>query len=142
MVENNNKDYAMQFVNNIENILQKAKYIGKWNWGNPAGQGNGLDTYELVNKSGMKVWCTIIEYLNAGTGEPNRCGVLATYPVDKKQSLGSILSVTIPYEFSKRFNSRAYSDGSCYELRNYGKITVGRTGIKRDNFFNYFDVLS
>ena len=139
MIENNNKEYAEQFVKNIETILSDAKYLGKWKWGDPAGQSEGIDTYEVESNNGIKVWCSIIEYVNAGTGIPNRCGILATYPVKSKQSLGSILAATIPYEFSKRFNTRAYCDGENYEIRNYGKITVGRAGIKKEDFFEFFE---
>lgn len=139
MIENNNKEYVEKFVKNVETILTGAKYIGKWDWGDPAGKSEGIDTYEVESNNGVKVWCSIIEYVNASTGVPNRCGILATYPVEGKKSLGSILAATIPYEFSKRFNTRAYCEGTNYEIRNYGKITVGRAGIKKEDFFEFFE---
>ena len=139
MRENNNKEYAFQFVQNVESILSEARYCGKWNWGDPAGQSEGIDTYEIENRNGMKVWCATIEYVNAGTGVPNRCGVLATFPPERKQSLGSILNVMIPYEFSRHYNTRAFAEDNRYEIRNYGKITVGRAGLKKEDFFDYFE---
>lgn len=43
----------------------------------------------------------------------------------------------LQYEFKRTFNTRAYTDGNKVEIRDYGKVTVGRAGIKKTDFFNY-----
>jgi len=70
---------------------------------------------------------------------PNRKGIVASFPVDKKQTLGSVMATIIPYEYNKIFNTRAYFEGEKYEIRNYGKVTVGRAGIKKEEFFEYMN---
>lgn len=139
MKEINTKEYAYAFCNMLESIMKQFKNIGEWTWGNPAGQSGKLQTYELVADTDKKTWCTIIEYVNARTGEPNRKGILATFPCNSHQSLGGIMNTMIPYEFNRRCNTRAYYEKNNYEIRNYGKVTVGRSGIKRPEFFDYMN---
>lgn len=141
MDEINTKKFADEFCDMIQSLMMQFECVGNWKWGNPAGLTEYLPTYELITNSGCKVWCSIIEYVNAGTGAPNRKGILATFPVNKQQSLGSIMSTMIPYEFSRAFNTRAYANNSKIEIRNYGKVTVGRAGIKKENFFEYMEEL-
>ena len=139
MNEINTKDYAIQFCNMLNELMKKYEYVGDWNWGDPAGQTEPLPTYEVKTEEGEKVWCAIVEYTNSGTGVPNRRGILATYPSETRKSLGSVMATMIPYNFSRTMNTRAYSDGNKVEIRDYGKHTVGRTGIKREDFFNYME---
>lgn len=143
MKEINTESSAVIFCDMIASLMEKGRYVGDWSWGDPAGQVEGLPTYELESKAGNKFWCTIVEYCNAGTCIQNRRGILATFPVDKPQSLGSVMATMIPYEFSRRFNTRAYCDEqNNYEIRNYGKVTVGRSAIKREYFFEYMKMNS
>lgn len=139
MNEINTKEYADQFCNMLQSLMSQFGSVGNWNWGNPAGQSDPLPTYEIITPRGEKVWCCVVEYVNAGTGVPNRKGILATFPVQRKQSLGSVMSAMIPYKFSKTFNTRAYCKEDAFEIRNYGKVTVGRAGIKKDDFFRYME---
>lgn len=139
MDEINTKEFADEFCDMIQLLMMQFECIGNWQWGNPAGQTEPIPTYELITATGYKVWCTIVEYVNAGTGNPNRKGILSTFPVSRQQSLGAIMSSMIPYEFSRAFNVRAYRYNDEFEIRNYGKVTVGRAGIKRENFFEYME---
>lgn len=139
MKQINTYEYAVAFCNMAEKLMKQYEYIGDLKWGNPAEQTDRIPTYELITPEGKKVWCSIIEYVNAGTGIPNRRGILATFPVEKRQSLGSIMATMIPYEYKKTYNTRAYFEDNNYEIRNYGKITVGRAGIKKENFFEYMN---
>ena len=133
----NTKEFASDFFVMIDRILHEFKYVGDWNWGDPAGQIEGLPTYEVISMKYGKVWCAITEWGNSSTGEPNRKGVLVTFPSASKQSLGHIMAANIPYEFKRIYNTRAYTDGNNVEIRNYGKLTVGRAGIKKSDFFDF-----
>ncbi len=139
MKDINTREYAVAFCEHVDQLMKQFECVGNWKWGDPAGQSDGIPTYEIVTKDGKKVWCAIIEYSNSGTGEPNRRGILATFPVDKKKTLGSVMATMIPYEDTEKFNTRAYYAGDYYEIRNYGRVTVGREPIKRDDFFEYMN---
>jgi hypothetical protein len=93
-------------------------------------------TYEVTSSYGT-VWCTLVKWYNAAGTEINRSGIITTMPSDRKKSLGQITETTVPYYFSRSFNTRAFKDGNQIEIRNYGKFTVGRAGIKKSDFFNY-----
>ncbi len=136
MKQINTKEFADSFAAMLEELMHDFKYVGKWNWGDPAGQIDKLPTYEITSKKGI-IWCTIIEWGNATTLEPNRKGIVATFPVRDNRSLGHIMATNIPYEFKRTYTTRAYSEGESVEIRNYGKVTVGRAGIKKTDFFNY-----
>ena len=124
----------------LEKLMQSFKYIGDRIWSDSSGGASeGIPVYEIQTKDGNKLWCSIIEYGNSNTGEPNRRGILTTFPVDKKQSLGSIMAAVMPYTYNRSVNTRAFTDGDAVEIRDYGKHTVGRAGIKREKFFNYME---
>lgn len=135
MRECNTFEFSEAFYNMVEGILQRSKFVGAKNWGNPMGQSAGLDTFEIA-ADGTKMWCAMIEWASGTSGIINRQGFLGTYPTNS-HSLGQLVQVTIPFEFSKRFNTRAYHDGDEVEIRNYGKLTVGRSGLKKKDFFDY-----
>ena len=139
MNEINTKDYAISFCRRLNELMKKYEYVGDWNWGDPAGTSGSLPTYEIKKEDGEKVWCTLVEFTHSGTGKPNRMGILATYPSKSKKSLGSVMATMVPYEFSRSMNTRAYSDGENIEIRDYGRHTVGKAGIKREDFFNYIE---
>ena len=139
MKEINTKEFAYAFCDMLEGLMQQFTCVGEWDWGNPAGITGALPTYELTTQDNQKVWCALVEYVNAGTFEKNRKGILATFPVDKKQSLGSEMATIVPYEFSRKFNTLAYHEGDDYEIRNYGKVTAGRAAIKRTYFFDHMN---
>lgn len=119
----------------IEEQFEKCKYVGDWAWGNPAGLSEAIPTYEVNSKYGI-VWCAKISWTDS-FGNENRKGILVTLPSKKNQSLGQIVEVTIPYEFSRVFNTRAFCDNVKTEIRNNGKFTVGRAGLKKQDFFDY-----
>ena len=139
MEQLNTKGYAIEFCDMLQKLMEGFKYVGDWSWGNPAGQAEEIPVYEIVTKEGKRTWCSIIEYGNSRTGEPNRRGILATFPVEKKQSLGSIMATMIPYSYTRTVNTRAFVDDTVVEIRDYGKHTVGRAGIKKEDFFNYME---
>lgn len=117
--------------------LTNFKCIGNRKWGNPSGDQQELDVYEIKNKTNT-IWASTIEWCNASSGEINRCGILTTLPdYNENNTLGQILEINIPYYFSKAFNTRAYEDSNYIEIRNYGKFTIGRRGLKRQYFFDY-----
>jgi hypothetical protein len=135
MKQINTYEFAESFTKMITKLFKECKGVGNWSWGNPAGLTKKLPTYEIKSKYGI-VWCTSISWPDS-SGNENRKGILVTLPVTKTQSLGQIVEVTIPFEFSRLFNTRAFRDSAIIEIRNYGKFTVGRTGLKKQDFFDY-----
>lgn len=139
--EINNKEFSYEFCNKAESIMSLFKYLGMRKWGDGGGYTMELPTYELATDSGEKVWCATVEFVNYNTGVPNRRGIIATFPISQNQTLGQTMATVIPYEYSRRFNTLAFCCGDHYEIRNYGKITVGRAGVSREDFFNYLKEL-
>ena len=116
--------------------LKEFKFLGQRTWGDPAGI-ISIDTYE-INHSGRSLYCAQVEWPHFRTLEPNRCGILVSLPNNKaNESLGQITDIVIPYEFSRRFNCRAYEGNGLIEIRSYGKYTVGRSSLKKEDFFDY-----
>jgi len=48
MQEINTFEYAMEFCNHVEKIMKQYECIGNYKWGNPAGQSEGIPTYQIV----------------------------------------------------------------------------------------------
>ena len=135
MRECNTLAFSASFYKMVEDILKSGRNIGAKNWGNPMGSTYGLDTYE-IEADGDKMWCSMIEWASGTSRHINRQGFIGTYPT-KSNSLGQLVDITIPFEYSKRFNTRAYHDGDDVEIRHYGKFPVGRSGLKKKDFFDY-----
>lgn len=137
-----NKVDNIETIRDIYKLLGKAikenfEYVGKREWGNPSGDHQELDVYEIQDGVN-KVWISTIEWCNASSGEVNRCGVITTIPdYNKRNTLGQIFEMNMPYYFSKSFNTRVYELGNEVEIRNYGKFTIGRRGLKKQYFFDY-----
>ena len=133
----NNKYYSEQVYKIFEELLNEFELVGKRTWGNPGGQTDGRNTFEVKNDTGT-VWCSTIEWAKAGTSKINRKGIVATVPVkNNNDTLGQIIEITIPFEFKRTFNNRAYEEDGLIEIRNYGKFTVGRSGLKKKDFFDF-----
>lgn len=137
-VETNTRSFSIWFCEMVKGILQNAKYLGDKQWGSGGGAGL-LPTYEINTPDGETVWCATVEYVHSGTGIPNRRGVIATFPATGKGSLPQPLAVVIPYEYGKKFNTLAYKNEDYIEIRNYGKITSGRNGFSRTDFFAWME---
>lgn len=136
MKECNNIVVAKKIYKLFGDKLNEFKFVGLRKWGDPAGIINS-DTYE-IKCNNRSLYCTQVEWGQSGTMEPNRCGILISLPTfNVKESLGQITDIVIPYEFSRRFNCRAYEDNGRIELRSYGKYTIGRRSLKKDDFFDY-----
>lgn len=136
MQQINTEEFATEFYNMIDNILiHNFKKVGDWQWGDPAGLSDEVPVYEINSKYGT-VWCSTIIWTDP-YGYENRKGVLATFPVTKKPSLGQIVNIVIPYVFKRIYNTRAFYEKNDYEIRNYGKFTIGRASLKKETFFNY-----
>ena len=137
-----NKVENLKSIRSIFELLEKAikenfKYKGKREWGNPSGDHQELDVYQIEDGVN-KVWLSTIEWCNASSDEVNRCGVITTVPdYNKRNTLGQIFEMNLPYYFSKSFNTRVYEEGNSIEIRNYGKFTIGRRGLKKQYFFDY-----
>lgn len=124
-------------ISELEKVIKSFKCVGEYQWGNPAGLTPGLDVYE-ISDGVRKVWLSMIEWLDAGTFEPNRSGIIALIPeINQKGQLSQSFEMTIPYYFSKKFYTRLFEDDDNFEIRNYGKFTIGRTGLKMKYFFDY-----
>ncbi|MCB2341112.1 hypothetical protein [Clostridium estertheticum] len=137
MNEINSKYYSEKIYRIFEQLLNEFELIGKRIWGNPGGQSVDRDTFEVKNDLGT-LWCSTIKWVRSGTSEINRKGIVATFPVKtNSETLGQIVEITIPFEFKRIFNNRAYGDEEFIEIRNYGKFTVGRSGIKKKDFFDF-----
>ena len=126
---------AIEIFEYIEGKLSEdSEYIGYKVWGNPADNENNK-TFEIkVDKDIL--WISYTTWGSASTMQENRKVILISYPTEKS-SIGQVLEVAFPYEYSKRFNSRIYENENIIEVRNYGKFTIGRRGLKREVFFNY-----
>jgi len=135
MKQINTFEFAETFSKMTSELMQNFKYVGKWSWGNPSGIIKGLPTYEITSEYGT-VWCSMITWCDRHGNENREC-ILTTLPSSKNQSLGQIAEITIPYEFNRSFNTRAFGYENKIEIRNYGKFTVGRAGLKKLDFFNY-----
>lgn len=137
MYKLDDSDKARKLISILGTVIDKFEYVGKRKWGNPSGDQQELDVYEITNGVD-KVWLSTVEWCNASTGEINRCGIITTVPdYNLKNTLGQIFEMNIPFYFSKSFNTRVYEEGNTVEVRNYGKFTIGRRGLKREYFFNY-----
>lgn len=116
--------------------LNEFKFVGLRKWGDPGGMSSS-DTYE-IKYNDRSLYCAQVEWGQSRTSKPNRCGILISLPnSNPNESLGQITDIVIPYEFSRRFNCRAYEDNGRIELRSYGKYTIGRRSLKKDDFFDY-----
>lgn len=125
----------------IFDILKKSlisfNNIGERSWGDPSGCTQELNVYEIKSKSNI-VWSSVITWPNANTGEDDRSGIITTLPdYNENHTLGQTFSMCVPYYFSKRFNTRMYEDKTFIEVRNYGRFTIGRKGLKMQYFFDY-----
>jgi len=136
MYKVDSEEKTREIFNVLETCLEGFNSIGIRKWGNPSGSQQGLDVYEIEHKDNT-IWVSTVEWVNASTGEVNRCGIITTLPEYSNNTLGPILEVNMPYYFSKSFNTRVYGDNNIFEIRNYGKFTIGRRGLKRKYFFDY-----
>jgi len=136
-----NKVDNFETIKEIYELLEKAikenfAYIGRKKWGDPSGNCNELDVYEIGDGTN-KVWLSTAMWPSASTGEINRCGIITTITNNMGNALSQILEINIPYYFSKSFNTRVYELGNEVEIRHYGRFTIGRRGLKKKYFFDY-----
>jgi len=132
MIEFNNKAFADEFCS----IVEKFDYIGEKIWGDASGQCFPVATYEITIKC-EKIWCAVAEFCHTGTGEVNRNAIMIDFASENRNSASPIATVVFPYKFSRRFASRVYRQNNYYEIRSYGKFTVGRGSRKMSEFFDY-----
>ena len=130
-----NKNRVIEIFNIIENEIKKGEYIGIRTWGDPAGSYND-DTYALSNGE-ESIFVNLGEFYCAGSSYINRKVIGVCSPRKDGQSLDTQLAVVLPYEYSKRFNTRIYENDINIQIRNYGRFTVGRKGLARKVFFDY-----
>lgn len=136
MDECNNIKVAKKIYKLFGDKLNEFKSVGLRELGNPAGT-TKLYTYEIKHND-RSLYCAQVQWVQSGTSEYNRCGILISLPsANPNESLGQITDIVIPYEFSRRFNCRAYEDNGLIELRSYGKYTIGRSSLKKNDFFDY-----
>lgn len=122
----------------LETKLQRFMSIGTKTWSDPGGYRHEEEVFELNNEHGI-IWASKTEWGNASTLEPNRRGIITTLP-NKSDQLGQIFEMTMPYYFSRQFNTRVYEEANLIEIRNYGRFTIGRRALKKKDFFNYLKV--
>ena len=127
---------AREIYTTLMKEIHKFPCIGEREWGNPSGDIQLLDVFE-VEKQGKRIWVSGVEWVASGTTEVNRMGILSTLPTNRNETLGQILEINLPLNFSNYFNTRMFEDNGLVEIRNYGKFTIGRKGLKREDFFNY-----
>ncbi len=123
----------------IMNVVKMFASKGQKYWGNPSGDIQLLDVYEL-DYDGKDIWVSGSAWVAAdGLDEVNRLGIITTPPKNDNSTstLGQVLEVNLPFYYSKRFNTRLYRDDEIIEIRNYGKFTVGRKGLKREMVFDF-----
>lgn len=117
-----------------EKLKEDSEFIGYKVWGNPASHDNNK-TYKIEVDNEVLWICYVAWSSSSGLGT-NRKVILTSYPI-QNSSVGQVLEVAFPYEFSRRFNTRLYENEQIIEVRNYGRFTIGRKGLKREVFFNY-----
>ncbi|MBN9647597.1 hypothetical protein J0L31_11395 [Terrisporobacter glycolicus] len=117
-----------------DKIKEHSEFIGYKVWGNPADSDNNK-TYKIEIDNEF-IWICYVTWTSAATIQDNRKVILTAYPIEKS-SIGQVLEVAFPYEFSRRFNTRLYENENIIEVRNYGRFTIGRRSLKRKIFFNY-----
>lgn len=133
MKECNTRVVANKICELFGEKLKEFEPIGRRNWGDPGGMSN-LDTYE-IKYCDRSLYCARVEWPQYNA---NRCGIIISLPTSNpNESLGQITDIVIPYEFSRLFNCRAYENNGRIELRSYGKYTIGRRSLKKDDFFDY-----
>ena len=131
------KDKTIAVFKVLETALNSFVPLGKRKWGNPSGYQHESEIYKVVN-AGKSIWAATVEWQAADSGAINRYGLLSTLPSNStNDTLGQVLEINLPFNFSKAFNTRLYEDGNSIEIRNYGKFTIGRRGLKRTDFFDY-----
>lgn len=131
------KDKTLAVFKVLEAALNSFVPLGKRKWGNPSGYQHESEIYKVVN-AGKCIWAATVEWQAADSGVINRYGLLSTLPSNStNDTLGQVLEINLPLYFSKAFNTRLYEDGNTIEIRNYGKFTIGRRGLKRKDFFDY-----
>lgn len=129
MEQCNNEKTAVEIYELFAEKLSKFDFVGNRTWGDPYGCFKS-DTYGVKGNAGY-LYCTLVDF-------GNRIGIATTLPEPKESiSLGHITAITVPFEFSRSFSSRAYEQNGVVEIRNYGRFTIGRSGLKKDDFFNF-----
>lgn len=131
-------DNRVRAIEIFEDVQQKlnedTEFIGYKEWGNPASHDNNK-TYKIEIDNEV-LWICYVAWSSSSVVGTNRKVILTSYPIPNS-SIGQVLEVAFPYEFSRRFNTRLYENEQIIEVRNYGKFTIGRKGLKREVFFNY-----
>lgn len=131
----NNKERVIEIFNLIKKEVHKGKNIGLKKWGNPAGAYKN-DTYELINGIDT-IWVNLITWTNSATNKENRKAIGVCSPKNDTTSLAPQLDVILPYEYSKKFDTRIYENSYKIQIRKYGEFTVCGKSIKREEFFDY-----
>jgi hypothetical protein len=132
-----NKASAIKISNVLKSKIAEFNLVGERIWGNPQGVTEPIKTYELKNEHGA-VWCCPIDWYEHNSTVNNRSGILVSLPVKSpSETIGQVVEIVIPYSYKKIFNTRSYIEDDKIELRNYGKFTIGRAGLKRSAFFDY-----
>lgn len=127
--------YTKEISEILERKLERCKRIGIKKWSDQGGYQHEEKVYELINNQGI-IWASTTEWGNASTLEANRRGIITTFPKNS-DPLGQIFEMTLPYYFSNRFSTRVYEHSDTIEIRNYGRFTIGRRGLKKQMFFDY-----
>lgn len=128
------KERAIEIFDLIEDKINKYPYVGEKKWANPSGNQHTERVYEIRNNKDS-IWVSGTEWLEGDQKEVNRKALIITFPDEKAETLGQVLEIVFPYEFSKRCNTRLYEEDNIIEIRNYGKFTIGRRSLKRECFF-------
>ncbi len=111
----------------FENFLSNLDFIGLKIWGNPGGKAE-VKTYRVNS-------CILIAPIE---WDGNRRGIMTTIKDESKNKvISQIFEMTLPYEFSKRCNTRVYEKDNNIEIRNYGGFTIGKRKLKQQFFFEF-----
>ncbi len=130
------KERAIEIFDLIGDKINKYPYVGEKKWGNPSGNQHIESAYEIRN-SKESIWVSGTEWLEGDQKEVNRKALIITFPDEKVETLGQVLEIVFPYNFTKRCNTRLYEGDNVVEIRNYGRFTIGRRSLKRECFFEY-----
>lgn len=131
----NNKNEVTNIFNIFNSKIEEFACVGCKKWGDPAAS-DKYKTYE-IKYNDKKVLLASTEWANSRSLQSNRYAILATIPSSQNNNLGQVFNIVFPFTFSKKFSTRLYKDSNLIEIRNYGKFTIGRRGLKIKEFFNY-----
>lgn len=123
-------DRRKEIVDAVQSVVEQGTYVGKMNWSNLKEQ---IDTYELTDNKGNKIWCALIDVFKNGEEAIKK----AVYIAEANKTNDDILELDLPYKFSTRYNGLVFENEHIIEIRMYGKFKIKKKNYKAEIFMNF-----